>query len=936
MQRANDQLRVMVEEDPQLEGMGTTLTALLWTGQRLGLVHVGDSRAYLLRDGVLTQITQDHTWVQRLVDEGRITEEEATTHPQRSLLMRALGSGDHVEPDLSIREVRAGDRYLICSDGLSGVVSHQTMEETLASYQGPQETVQELIQLALRGGGPDNITCIVADVLDIDTGDTLAGQLNDTPVVVGAVAENQHQLQRRRRHADPRRPRRRPRPPVPPHGGRRRFGPPGSGDATGYGCRPTGGFGATPTTTSSSRAGGRKWLKRSFYIVLALGRHRRRPVRRLPLDADPVLRRRQGRARRALPGHQPGPGLGLALEGREGPPRDRTQVPPALPAKQVEATIAEGGLTDARDEDRRARRRRRPPARRTPSAARRPSAAIRQDRRGRGRRHHGNHTDLRRVQGDTDTDPTPTSPTSPTADPRPHPLPRPAPASRRKSRSWSRCAVSSRQAVEGPCHTMSSTTNPSTHHTSTIGAIGAPSRRNTELALLVFAVVIPVFAYANVGLAINDEVPPGLLGYGLGLGLLAGVGHLVVRKFAPYADPLLLPLATLLNGLGLVAIWRLDQSERLQRANDVRRGRRPRQLLYSALGIALFVGRADLPQGPPHPAALHLHLHGRRPGPAAPAAGPRPRRERQRRQDLDQHPRPRHHPARRVREDRHRGLLRRLPDGEARRPGPRQPPLHGPVPAARPRPRPDPRRLGDLDPHPGLRDRPRHLAAVLRHVRHHAVRRHRADQLDRLRSADVRGRRGRRRHLRAARPAACPGLARPVARVPAQPRRDLRRRLHTEQAMQALWAFGSGGTLGTGLGQGNSDLIGFAANSDFILATFGEELGLAGVMAFLLIYGLIVERGVRTALAARDPFGKLLAIGLSGAFALQVFVVAGGVMGLIPLTGMTMPFLAYGGSSVIANWALIGILIRISDTARRPAPAPAPNPDAEMTQVVRP
>ncbi|MEU8569164.1 Stp1/IreP family PP2C-type Ser/Thr phosphatase, partial [Streptomyces pathocidini] len=194
VQRANEQLRVMVEEDPQLEGMGTTLTALLWTGRRLGLVHVGDSRAYLLRDGLLTQITQDHTWVQRLVDEGRITEEEATTHPQRSLLMRALGSGEHVEPDLSIREVRAGDRYLICSDGLSGVVSHQTLEDTLAGYQGPHETVQQLIQLALRGGGPDNITCIVADVLDVDGSETLAGQLNDTPVVVGAVAENPHHL----------------------------------------------------------------------------------------------------------------------------------------------------------------------------------------------------------------------------------------------------------------------------------------------------------------------------------------------------------------------------------------------------------------------------------------------------------------------------------------------------------------------------------------------------------------------------------------------------------------------------------------------------------------------------------------------------------------------------------------------------------------------
>ncbi|QHA09759.1 Stp1/IreP family PP2C-type Ser/Thr phosphatase [Streptomyces broussonetiae] len=266
VQRANDQLRAMVEEDPQLEGMGTTLTALLWTGQRLGLVHVGDSRAYLLRDGVLTQITQDHTWVQRLVDEGRITEEEATTHPQRSLLMRALGSAEHVEPDLSIREVRAGDRYLICSDGLSGVVSHQTLEETLASYQGPQETVQELIQLALRGGGPDNITVIIADVLDLDTGDTMAGQLSDQPVVVGAVAENQHHLHDngimqtpagrashlgRQGHG---------------HGGGE-FGPPGSGDTTGY--VPEGSFGDY-TDDDFTKPRGRRWLKRSLYGALAL------------------------------------------------------------------------------------------------------------------------------------------------------------------------------------------------------------------------------------------------------------------------------------------------------------------------------------------------------------------------------------------------------------------------------------------------------------------------------------------------------------------------------------------------------------------------------------------------------------------------------------------------------------------------------------------
>ena len=187
--RANERLRLLVEGDPALEGMGTTLTALLWDGQRAGLIHIGDSRAYLLRDGSLSQITQDHTWVQRLVDEGRITEEEASTHPQRSLIMRALMGTSEVESDLSIREVRAGDRYLICSDGLSGVVSHQTLEETLGSYYAPEQTVAELIQLALRGGGPDNITCVVADVLDVTDGDTMAGHFTDTPVVVGAVAD---------------------------------------------------------------------------------------------------------------------------------------------------------------------------------------------------------------------------------------------------------------------------------------------------------------------------------------------------------------------------------------------------------------------------------------------------------------------------------------------------------------------------------------------------------------------------------------------------------------------------------------------------------------------------------------------------------------------------------------------------------------------------
>ncbi|MFE6701640.1 PP2C family protein-serine/threonine phosphatase [Streptomyces sp. NPDC057718] len=346
VQQANDQLRVMVEEDPQLEGMGTTLTALLWTGQRLGLVHVGDSRAYLLRDGVLTQITQDHTWVQRLVDEGRITEEEATTHPQRSLLMRALGSGDHVEPDLSIREVRAGDRYLICSDGLSGVVSHQTMEETLASYQGPQETIQELIQLALRGGGPDNITCIVADVLDVDNNDTLAGQLNDTPVVVGAVAENQAQLGDGGAMQTPAgRAAGLGRPVPPPAGG---FGPPGSGDP-GYGGMPDGSYDSYTDDDFVKPRGGRKWLKRSVYIVLALaviggglyGGYRWTQTQYYVGAQDENVALFQGISQDLA-------WVSLSKVEKNHPEIELKYLPP-YQRKQVESTIAEGNITDARE-----------------------------------------------------------------------------------------------------------------------------------------------------------------------------------------------------------------------------------------------------------------------------------------------------------------------------------------------------------------------------------------------------------------------------------------------------------------------------------------------------------------------------------------------------------------------------------------------------------
>jgi cell division protein FtsW (lipid II flippase) len=458
----------------------------------------------------------------------------------------------------------------------------------------------------------------------------------------------------------------------------------------------------------------------------------------------------------------------------------------------------------------------------------------------------------------------------------------------------------------------------SASNTTTITSIGAPNRRNTELALLVFAVVIPVFAYVNAGLAKHDKVPAGLLGYGLGLGLLAGGAHLLVRKYAPYADPLLLPIATLLNGLGLVLIWRLDQEPVLGKAMA------PNQLMWSALGLVLFVlvlvflkdhrilqrytyismfaalVLLVLPVFFPavYGARIWITLPGigsLQPGEFAKiiitvffAGYLMVKRD-----------------ALALASRRFMGLY--LPRG---------------------------RDLGPIlviwamsmlilvfETDLGTSLLFFGLFVIMLYVATERT------------SWIVFG------LLLSGAGAFVVGSTEPHVKIRVQ---DWLHPLQlgsnggvTETA-QSMYAFGSGGIFGSGLGQGYSRLIGgIAPKSDYILATVGEELGLAGLMAVLLLYGLLIERGIRTALAARDPFGKLLAIGLSGAFALQVFVVAGGVTGLIPLTGMTMPFLAQGGSSVIANWALVAILLRISDTARRPAPSPAPSPDAEATQVVR-
>ncbi|GAA3629522.1 PP2C family protein-serine/threonine phosphatase [Microlunatus ginsengisoli] len=178
--RANDRIADLVEDDYSLEGMGTTVTGALFDGAELGLAHIGDSRAYLLRGGELRRLTHDHSWVQSLVDDGKISEAEASVHPHRSLLLRVLNGQVSSEPDMSLVRVQAGDRLLFCSDGLCGLVDDEDIAATLAEPD-LRLALGRLVELALEAGGIDNITVILADVV------TEAG--TDDSAVLGAAAE---------------------------------------------------------------------------------------------------------------------------------------------------------------------------------------------------------------------------------------------------------------------------------------------------------------------------------------------------------------------------------------------------------------------------------------------------------------------------------------------------------------------------------------------------------------------------------------------------------------------------------------------------------------------------------------------------------------------------------------------------------------------------
>lgn len=427
-----------------------------------------------------------------------------------------------------------------------------------------------------------------------------------------------------------------------------------------------------------------------------------------------------------------------------------------------------------------------------------------------------------------------------------------------------------------------------------------PKRRGIELALLVGAVLISVCGYAVVGLTRWHALPGGAVRYGAGLGGLALLAHLAVRFRAPYADPLLLPTAVLLNGLGLVLIFRLDLDTPGNHAA-------PTQLVWSTVGFMLFIGvvvllhdHRTLQRYAARCAGLALLLM------AAPILFPAVNGAKIwiRLAGFSIQPGEfakvlitvffaAYLAANRgvlARTGRSMGRLR-LPAGR----------VLGPVVAIW---------LVSVAVLVLERDLGTSLLffgifVVLLYV--------------------ATGRTGwiAVGLLLAGIGAAAVGTLEPHVHSRVEdwqhPFAGIAAGQGPGQLAQSLFAFAAGGMFGTGLGQGHSYLIGFAMKSDFILATFGEELGLAGLTALFLLYALLVARGYRAALGLRrDPFGSLLAVGLAALPALQVFVIAGGVMGLIPLTGMAMPFLAQGGSSVVTNWIIVALLLRISNRARTP------------------
>ncbi|MCF6467549.1 FtsW/RodA/SpoVE family cell cycle protein [Nonomuraea sp. MG754425] len=445
-------------------------------------------------------------------------------------------------------------------------------------------------------------------------------------------------------------------------------------------------------------------------------------------------------------------------------------------------------------------------------------------------------------------------------------------------------------------------------------------RRGAQLIMLALAVLIVMGAYANVGLAMDGQIPAGMLTYGLSLGGLMLAAYLVLAKFAPWADPLILPLVTLVNGVGLVMIYRLEQSDLEGMAGAsatsqiimtgvgvvfftvtllvLRDHRTLQRLTYTAglIGVVLLIS--------PLVPGLGREINGARIWIGVGPASIQPAEF-----------------AKIALVIFFAGYLVAKRDVLALA-GRRL--LFIDLPRAR-----------DLGPvlitwavAIGVLVLQKDLGSSLLLFGGFVVMLYIATQrtswvliglLLFIGGAFLAGQIFS--HV---------GDRFDVWLDPSSAEYYERQYGGSYQIMQGLFGLGAGGILGTGLGQGHPDLIPLAF-SDFIFNATGEELGLTGLMALLMIYALIVERGLRTSLAARDPYSKLLAGGLSFILAWQLFIIVGGVTNLIPLTGLVTPFMSQGGSALLANWILIALLVRTSDAARRPPPQAIQNEG--MTQV---
>ncbi|MEV4180258.1 FtsW/RodA/SpoVE family cell cycle protein [Streptosporangium canum] len=442
-------------------------------------------------------------------------------------------------------------------------------------------------------------------------------------------------------------------------------------------------------------------------------------------------------------------------------------------------------------------------------------------------------------------------------------------------------------------------------------------RRLAQLAMLAFAVVIVMFAYANVGLAIDKQIPSGMLTYGLSLGGFMLAAYLVLARFAPWADPLILPLVTLVNGLGLVMIYRLEQAKAFGASANT-------QLLWTAVGVVLFsvtlivlrdhraLQRLTYTAGAigllllisPLLPFIGKNINGARIWIEIPGVGQLQPAEF----------------AKLALIVFFAGYLVAKRDVLALA-GRRL--LFIDLPRAR-----------DLGPilivwgfSLGVLILQKDLGSSLLIFGTFIAMLYIATQrtswvligiLLFVGGAILAGMVFEHVHARFE-----------VYLNPEDP--ELFQKVGgSEQLMQGLFAMAAGGILGTGLGQGHPEKIPLAI-SDFIFPATGEELGLTGLMALLMVYALLVQRGLRTSIAARDPFSKLLAGGLSFILAWQVFIIVGGVTNLIPLTGLVTPFMSQGGSALLANWILIALLVRMSDAARKPPPQAIQ--DEGMTQV---